>query len=138
MKRTYEEEANNLRRAIDIAIEAFKKYPPNGYDENNINQIINFYLMWRNSTINAEPKYRNLRSLQYVIEDAFTYFQESSGKTVDFFWDEIAKNNLPYKRENKVKKILKRGKINNDIEYQFVTDIIVAYRQVGLIDDNDV
>ena len=34
-------------------------------------------------------------------------------------------------------KILKRKKINNDIEYDFVTDVIVPYKQEGLITEEE-
>ena len=35
-------------------------------------------------------------------------------------------------------KILKRKKINNDIEYDFVTDLIVPYQQEGMITEEEV
>ena len=35
-------------------------------------------------------------------------------------------------------KILKRKKINNDIEYDFVTDVIVPYQQEGMITEEEV
>jgi hypothetical protein len=45
---------------------------------------------------------------------------------------------LPYKRENRMAKILKRKKIINDIEYDFVTDVIVPYQQEGMITEEEV
>jgi len=42
-------------------------------------------------------------------------------------------NNIDYPRENKLAKVLKRGKINNKTEYDFVVDVIVPYLQELLI-----
>ena len=53
-------------------------------------------------------------------------------------WKEIKAQNLPYKRENKLAKILKRKKINNIHEYDFVIDVIVPYQQEGLINEEEV
>lgn len=137
MKRTYIEEANNLIRAIDIAIDAFKKYPPNKFQPENIEQVVKIYLEQRNNVLNPEPQFRSLSSLKYTISDVFTYFQESGGQTVDYFWKEIKKAKLPYKRENKIGKILKRKTIKNETEYEFIIDILVPYQQEGLINSNE-
>jgi hypothetical protein len=137
MKRTYEEEANNLIQAIDIAIDAFKNYPPNKFQPENIEKVVNIYLEQRNNVLNPQPEFRKVSSLKYTISDVFIYFQESGGKTVDYFWKEIKKAGLPYKRENKIAKILKRRTIKNVIEYEFIIDILVPYQQEGLINSNE-
>ena len=63
----------------------------------------------------------------------FTYFQEATGDTVDFFWKRIKEENLDYKRVNRFDKILKRGKIRGQIEYDFLNDTLVGAEQDGLI-----
>lgn len=132
-KRNYEEEASRLSKAIDVAVDAFKKFPPPGFNDFHLEHFINLYLYWKNALSNPESQYKNLKSLQYQIEDAFTYFQESSGATVDYFWQQINELQLGYNRENKLDKILKRKKIKNDIEYNFIIDVIVPYQQENLI-----
>lgn len=134
----YAQDAQNLSKAIDIAVKVIKNYPPKRWDENNISHVVNLNLEWKGNILNPEPKFRNLKSLKYYIEAVFTKFQEGNGVFVEEFWKEIKKQNLPYKRENKVAKILKRKKINNIYEFDFVIDVIVPYQQEGLINSEEV
>jgi hypothetical protein len=131
------EAAQNLSKAATIAIESLKKYPPKYWETGELNHVVNCYderLFFIN---NPEPKFQNMRSLKYLEEDVFTRFQECSGENVEEFWKRIKEENLPFKRENKMAKILKRKKINNDIEYDFVTDVIVPYQQEGMITEEE-
>ena len=43
-------------------------------------------------------------SLEFLVMDFLLEFQEGSGDLVDYFWNEIAVNGLPYKRENRLRK----------------------------------
>jgi len=65
-------------------------------------------------------------------------FQEGSGNHVEAFWKEIKNAGLPFKRENKLVKILKRGKIKNALEYDFIIDVLVPYQQEGLLTQEEV
>ncbi|MFN5772741.1 hypothetical protein, partial [Flavobacterium sp.] len=67
-----------------------------------------------------------------------TYFQEGSGVTVNQFWKKIESNNLPFKRENKLKKILSRNKIKNENEYQFIIDVFQPYVESGLLNQLEI
>jgi hypothetical protein len=137
-KTTYKEQADNLSKAIDIAISSFQNYPPKGFDKSHIDHIINTYLDSRNKALNPEPQLEKVSSLKYIVEEVFTYFQESTGETVNVFWKQIKQENLPYQRKNKLDKILKRNKIKNKIEYDFITDVIVPYEQEGLLSKDDI
>jgi len=119
-------------------VNVIKNYPPKGWDEKTILHVVNLNLEWKENILNPEPKFRNLKSLKYDIEAVFTKFQEGNGVFVEEFWKEIKAQNLPYKRENKAAKILKRKKINNIHEYDFVNDVIVPYEQEGLINAEEV
>lgn len=140
----YHKEAENLIKAIDIAIEIFRNHSPKEWYEHkvgDINQVehtIKCYKDMKQQRINAEAKYQNLASLKYCVEDVFIYFQEASGETVNEFWKKIKEANLPYERENKMGKILKRKKIRNDIEYDYVIDTIVPLEQEGVLTKEDV
>lgn len=133
MKRNYEDEAQHLIEAIDIAIEVFTTPPLTGQLPDHAPQMAAAYKGFRYELINAAPQYQNLASLKYSIEEVFTYFQEGSGPVVNFFWQQIKAANLPYTRKNKLEKILKRGKINNQIEYDYVVDTVVPLEQEGMI-----
>ena len=131
-RRTYQEEATKLAAAIDIAIEAFKEECPSNFNKSQQEHFIATYTEWKERCLNPDPQFKNLTSLNYSINDVFTYFQEGTGNTVEYFWNKIQEEGLDYERENKLEKILKRGKIKGRIEYDYVTDMIVVAEQVGL------
>ena len=74
-----------------------------------------------------------MTSLKYDIESVFTYFQEGAGPTVEYFWNRIAEEKLDYTRENRLKKILDRGKIKGRVEFEYVIDMFVVAQQNGMI-----
>ena len=119
-KRTYQDEALKLAQAIDIAIEAFKVECPKEFEKSHQEHFISCYTDWKEKCLNPEPQFKNLTSLKYSINDVFTYFQEGTGKTVEYFWKRIKEEGLEYERENKLEKILKRGIIKGRIEYDYV------------------
>jgi len=133
IKRNYEEEAIKLSKAADIAIESFKKFPPQVLSKEQLNHVIVCYEEFKDHALNPEPRYRKMASLKYNIENVFTYFQESSGKDVEYFWKKLKEQNLDYVREDKLGKIIKRGKIKSRFEFEYVTDIIVPAEQENRI-----
>ncbi|WP_310557038.1 hypothetical protein [Flavobacterium sp.] len=134
----YLQASQNLAKAIDIAIESFQKHPPKIWDDKTVRHFINIYLDIKEKSLSPLPQYKNLKSLNYEVNDIFIFFQEGSGDAVNYFWDKIKEHNLPYKRENKLAKILKRKKIKDDIELDFVIDVMVPYQQEGLINEEEV
>jgi len=145
MTEKYKIASENLAKAVDIAINVFQEFSPKEWkthyvtpDKNQITHFIELYREWKEDTLNPEPKFRNLTSLKYVDQSIFTIFHEGHGLFVEEFWKEIKVQNLPFKRENKMVKILKRKKINNIQEYDFVIDVILPYQQEGLITNDDV
>jgi hypothetical protein len=133
----YIEQSTNLLKAIDIAIEVFKRTPPNGFNQQHVHVMVDSYKHFKKLIIEAEPKFQTLASLKYDIQNVFTFFQEASGETVNEFWKKIKEEGLPYERENRMEKLLKRGKIRNQIEYDYVIDTIVPFKQEGLINDTE-
>ncbi len=126
-------EATKIGVAIDIAIKSLEKYPNKEWDKETLTHIIKTYSEWKNDALNPETKYRNLTSLKYVKDNVLTLFQESSGDAVEYFWTQIKKENLDFIRENKMEKILKRGKIKNEIELNFIIDVMIPYQQEGMV-----
>ena len=134
----FTEASQNLSKAAEIAIESLKKFPLINWDNSFLNHFLNCYEKFKYDINNPEPKFQNLRSLKYLEEDVFTWFQEGAGDNVEEFWRRIKEEELPYKRKNRMQKILKRKKIINAIEYDFVTDVIVPYQQEGMITEEEV
>lgn len=129
-KKTYEEESEKLIKAIDIAIDSFHKYLPKDWEMNHLVHTVDCYKNWKEQVINSTSK--SLTSLKYHINDVFTYFNEVTGQTVEYFWQRINEEGLDYTRTNKLEKILKQGKIRGRIEYDYVTDMIVVAEQTGM------
>lgn len=137
-KSNYKDQAEALSKAIDIAIESIKKFPPKGFNSNHLDHFISTYLEFKNNVLNPELKYKNSKSLSYITNDVLTYFQESTGDAIHCFWEQINKQNLGFKRENKLNKILIRQKLKNQFEYDFIIDVLIPYQQEGLISEIEV
>lgn len=133
MRKSYDIEALKLVKAIEIAIESYTSYPPEFFTKENIEQTVGIHQDWKNSILNRESKFRNMASLKYDIQNVFTFFQEGHGRTVEFFWERLAKEDLGYQREDKLRKIIENNKIKNLIEYNLVIDSILAAEQLGRI-----
>lgn len=129
MRKDYDTEAIKLAKAVDIAIDSFIKFPPKDFTKENVDHFVNLYSKWKNSVINPEPKFRKIASLKFHIQDVFTYFQESDGEAVEHFWRQLGKENLGFTREDKLRKIIRRGKIMELIEYDLVVDSMSAAEQ---------
>jgi hypothetical protein len=133
----YEEELSNLLIAIDLAIQTIKEVPPIEYESHHIQHTIDHLNQTRKRRIEAEPRYRNLASLKYDIEVVFTYYNEAMNPTTDYFWKLIKEHNLPYVRNNFIQRILRRKKIKDESEYNYVKDVMVAMLQEGSITQED-
>ncbi len=123
-------QSNEVAKIIDIAIKAFSINPPD-VGEEGIKQIIKSYLHYKEKVLNPEPQYLNLTSLRIGKNDVLTYFQETNGKTVEYFWKEIEASGINVQRVDKYQKIFKKGKITNEIEYDFVIDTMIPMNQEG-------
>ncbi len=135
--KAYEEQAENLIKAIDIAIEVIKVNPPKGFNEQHVQIFVEGYYTTKKQIIEAEPKFQTLASLKYDISSVFTYFNEGAGVTVNEFWKRIKESGLPYERENILEKILSKKKIKNQQEYDYVIDTMIPFKQEGMISEID-
>jgi len=137
-RKDYTTEAGRLSKAIDIAVEAVRKYPIAKMSAEHNEHFIKCYLEWKEKALNPRPEYKSQASLKYIIQDVFSYFNESSGADVEYFWLKIGEQQLGYERNNILTKIFERGKIRGRIEYEFATDVIVVYEQMGKITADEV
>jgi hypothetical protein len=80
-----------------------------------------------------EPPFATLESLAYLEDAFFSYWNEASGEHIERFWRLLREQGLPFRRRDVVGEVLKRGHIEDDIEYQHVTDGIVILQQTGKI-----
>lgn len=137
-KNEYDSKAKFLANIIDIAIGCFTNNPPEGFEESHIKQFVNTYLDYKNKAINPEPRFHNSKSLKQIMNDVLIYFQESSGKAADAFWKEVYAKKLNVKRVNRFQKILKRGKIKDQNEYDTIIDLYNTYIETKMLSQNDI
>ena len=126
-KTKYEIKADMLLRAIDLVYEFYKN--DSSLTEANLDFINKIFTSDKN-LINTSKRMSYLTQIE---TELFTYFNEASGKKIDAFWEQIKLHELDFERKDLLKKILKRGKIRGTIEFDFVTDSMVALRQDGRI-----
>lgn len=129
-----DEKLDVLHRIIDAALEAIRLYPHSGPDQN---LLLNYYSSEKVKIANLEQKFKNSKSLSALEIELLTFFQEGGGEATEFFWKKIKEAQIPVVRENKLVKIIKRGKIKDRTEYDYVTDVVIPFRQEGLITDKD-
>ena len=128
----YQQKARELAIAIDIAIDAFNSKRTDLSDSQK-QKIIESYLAMKEMAINPTPQFRKIKSLEYLVEAALAPFQEDAGYYVDYFWRRITSANLNFQREDKLQKILDRGRITKMIEYDYVVENIVIAQQENRI-----
>ncbi|GEP50680.1 hypothetical protein FNO01nite_13520 [Flavobacterium noncentrifugens] len=132
IRKNYNDEVIKLSKAIDIAVRAFDKS-----DLKDKDWIIQCYKEWQRRLFDRDDFFKKMASLKYDIEHVFTYFQEGAGKEVEYFWKELERQKLDYQREDKLRKILDRGKIRGRIEFEYVTDVIVPAEQEKRITEEE-
>jgi hypothetical protein len=138
MKRskTYKEEALKIAKAFDIAIEAYSKYPPKDFEKD----YISFLDGWMKACLSPNTPFRKrISDLKFLHPILFEFFQETKGKTVEYFWKRIQEEKLDYKRRKKtlINEILERGKIKDRNEYNYVVDMIGTLKQEGITTKED-
>lgn len=93
---------------------------------------------WKALALDPSPAFANLRSLAFLEDAFFTYWNEAPvDHQVETFWKEIAKNGLPYSRRDVLSEVLTRGSIKTDIEYDHLKESLPGHRQAGEITAED-
>jgi hypothetical protein len=132
----YEEQADRLARAIDIAEQIIKESAD--FNAGLAKPMLDFGTQVKHMALNPEPKFRRLVSLKYLESDFFTFWNESSGPDVDKFWTKVFESKLGYVKKDAIHNVLKRKKIKNIHEFDFITDNIVVYQRTGRLNQQQV
>ncbi|GJM63259.1 hypothetical protein [Persicobacter diffluens] len=130
-RRNYTEESQKLAIAIEIAIEAFQLNWPQNLEPSHQENFISCYAQWKAQCLNPPVAVKNLNALMHLEHDVFAYFQERTGAAVEYFWKKIKEHALDYRRENKLEKILHRGKILGRVEFDYVNEMILIAEEIG-------
>jgi hypothetical protein len=137
-KQSYDDLSTLVARVIDLAVEAVTKFPPNGFAAADVEHFIRVYNQHKHETLNPLPQFRKVASANQTMKDILIFFQESNGQAVNYFWEQISQAAIPIKRENKMAKILKRKRIKDRAEFDFLIDVLVPYQQGGMLTEEDV
>lgn len=137
MNNEYNHQAQQLARAVDIAVEAYKTFQPNGLTGEALELMITLLEETKTQALNPEPEFRKTSSLEYLTYDFLREFQEGSGEMTAYFWKRIKEENLPYEQSNRLIQILKGKKIKNYSEYVYLTDTLAIALSNGLITEQE-
>jgi hypothetical protein len=129
----YEEQADKFAKAVDIAEQIIKESVH--FNADLAKPMMDFGTQVKHMALNPEPKFRRLASLKYLESDFFIFWNESNGPDVDKFWHRVFESNLGYVRKDAIQDVLKRKKIKNVHEFDFITDNIVVYQQTGRLNE---
>jgi hypothetical protein len=132
----YEEQAQKLAKAVDIAEQIVRESA--NFNAELATPMLDFGTKVKHMALNPEPQFRRLASLKYLESDFFIFWNESSGPDVDKFWNRIFENNLCYVRKDAIQDVLKRKKIKNIHEFDFITDNLVVYEQTGRLNEQQI
>jgi hypothetical protein len=91
--------------------------------------------LFRTPALTPEPAFATLKSLTYLEDAFFTYWNEASGAHVERFWQQVAERGLPFQRKELVREVLARGRIRNEMEYQTIVDSWLIQQQLGRISE---
>lgn len=133
MSFNYDSEAQKIAPIFDLIIAAIEKFPPDGWTPQNISHTIKFNKEMKEDILNPPAQFRTAASLKITKNNILNMFQESTGKHVDYFWEQVEQNGLSAEvvRINPIEKILKKGKIANAAEHELATTV----RKEGRLDD---
>lgn len=120
--------AHALAEAMDLAVGLYAALPAPERDS-----MVEFARERKTMVLAPESPFANLRSLAYLEDEFFAYWNEARGEHVERFWQRMAERGLPFRRKDVVRAVLSRGRINSDSEYQTITDSLVIQQQIGTL-----
>jgi len=132
----YEEQADKLAKAVDIAEQTIKE--STNFNADLVKPMLDFVKQIKHNALNPEPKFKKIVSLKYLESDFFTFWNESNGPDVDKFWKRVFESKLGYVKKDAIQDVLRRKKIKNIHEFDFITDNIVVYAQTGQLSQEQV
>ena len=133
---TYQDRAERLSKAVDIAVKIVSESERFGDDFKTL--MINFCNQVKQMALNPEPQFKKVASIKYLENDFLTYWNESPDKEVDRFWIELHKNGIDFEKKDTIQTVLKRGKIKDIHEFDNIIDNIVVAEQIGRINQEQV
>lgn len=130
----YQQEANRLCRALDIAIDTFSRFLPDGSTEEDRQSMISYYEQYKDEIMNPIPEFRDLESLQWSKRDIFNYYEVFFGEMAEYFWKGIEEAGLGYERPNYLREVVEKGEEPHFwVDNKSVEQSILAALQKGTL-----
>ena len=134
-KKTYEEKTGDLIRLTCIADVIVQH--SSSMDPFHKERMLDWSKLIKNLVQHPEPQHKNVKSVQSLENDFLTWWNEGYGSEVELFWMELKKAGLNYERRDILKEVLKRKKIRDREEYDFMVDSIVISKENGRINNDE-
>lgn len=81
----YKTELDRFCKMCDVAFDAYKRYKPHGFSDEDVDSLIVNFKSIRDDTVNASKQFCDVKNVQIGVDMMLTYFQEASVETVEFF-----------------------------------------------------
>lgn len=128
---TYEERAELFAQAADIVQRVVANSTQ--FPDSTKTAIEQGAAELKRMALEPQPQFRRIASLRYLEEALLTVWNETTGPDTDLVWAEMRKLELPYERKDVLAVVLKRKRIKDEHEFDYVTDNIVIAIQEGRI-----
>lgn len=135
VRQTYEQRAEQFSKVCDIGVQVLIEAEISA-DEKE--RMIGLCSSDKQHALNPLPIYKQIGSLKCIEAEHFWYWNEHNGSHIDKFWGKVKEEGLDYERKDLFQRILKRGKISNLQEYDYVIDEILVAEQIGRISIDEV
>lgn len=129
-RQTYEQRAEQFAKVCDIGIQVLNEAEISADEKKRMIGICNSD---KEMALNPLPIYKRIGSLKCLEAEYFWYWNEHNGRHINEFWRQVKEAGFDYERKDLFKKILKRGRISNMQEYDYVIDGILVAEQTGRI-----
>ena len=136
MELTYQDRAQRLSKIIEIAEAIIKT--SNTLSEDLKSHMLQWGEQVKYMALYPEPKFKRVGSIKSLENDFLNYWNEATGPEVEMFWSTLNNNNIQLERKDIFKAILKRRKIKDLSEYDYVIDNIVICEQLRKINNEQV
>ena len=125
-RQTYESRSALFAKACDIGYEILSKAEIPEEEKQREPRII---LSDKDMALNPLPQYKRIDSLKCIEAEHFWYWNEKSGPHIREYWKAISKAGLPYKGKDIIALVLKRGRVKDIYEFDFLKDELFVAEQ---------
>lgn len=129
-RQTYETRAALFAAACDIGYDILAKADIPDEEKQRELRII---LSDKHSALNPPPQFKRIDSLKCLEAEHFWYWNEKTGPHIREYWKAIANAGLPFKGKDIIAMVLKRGRVKDIHEFDFLKDELFAAEQIGRI-----